>query len=1253
MQSPKEENALAQTKSRTGSEANVSIWKFLECVDSTDFWLMMFGTLGSVADGMSTPVAMIVLSKLFNTLGNDPSANPGGFIRNINKSSLYLVYMAAGLWVAAFLGNSSWSFAKFRLQFFNSIAEAFCWTRTGERQASRMRMRYLKDVLRQDVGFFDIQGTSTSQVVNTVSNDILLIQDVLSEKVPNFIMNTATFLSSYAAAFYLEWKLTLVGFPFVTFLIIPGILYGRILVGIARNMHAAYNMAGNVAEQALSSIRTVYSFVGEQKMIAKFSAALESCVKLGLKQGLVKGIAIGSNGVVFVTWAFLCWYGSRLVMYRGVSGGMIFAAGGSLLIGGLALGTALPNIKHFSEAFIAFCRILEMMERVPTIDSNDREAQILQNVSGEIEFKNVEFAYPSRPENTIFYNFCLTIPPSQRVALVGGSGAGKSTAIALLERFYDPVGGEILLDGVNIKTLQLKWLRDQMGLVSQEPALFATSIKENILFGKEGASMDQLIAAAKSANAHNFISNLPEGYDTLVGERGVQMSGGQKQRIAIARAMLKDPRILLFDEATSALDAESEKIVQDALDQASLGLTTVVIAHRLSTIRNADLIAVVQAGHVIESGSHEDLVHRKDGAYSNLVHLQHAASKTDEVVEGEGESRVRNTSGFSKSSSNRSASGDLEQVEDSQEIPALPFRRLLLLNASEWKQGVMGCVGAIGFGAVSPVHAFTLASMISMFFLKDDSQIKSKTRTYALVFSSLGVVCFITSVLQHYNFASMGEFLTKRVRELMFSKILSFEVGWFDEDQNSSGAICSRLATEANVRSLVGDRLSLIVQTLSTVIIAFTMGLVIAWRLAIVMIAVQPMIIACYYTRQVLLKTMSAKALKAQDKSSQLAAEAVTNIRTITAFSSQERILRLFAYTQEGPRRDNNKQSWFAGLVLGTSQCLHLCNSALDFWYGGHLVEKGYITSDALFKTYFILIITGQVIADAGSMTSDLAKGSNAVRSVFAVIDRRCRINPDDEEGMKPDKIEGNVEVKNVDFAYPSRPILFRTFCLRIKAGSSVALVGQSGSGKSTIIGLIERFYDPLRGIVKIDGRDIKTYNLRCLRGHIGLVGQEPTLFEGSIRENIIYGKENATEAEIIEAAQAANAHEFISCLDKGYDTDCGERGVQLSGGQKQRIAIARAIIKNPSILLLDEATSALDSQSEKVVQEALDRIMVGRTSIVVAHRLGTIQNADFIAVIEDGMIVEQGSHNDLINKGEGSSYFSLIKLQAPSHIHD
>ncbi|XWS40812.1 hypothetical protein CRYUN_Cryun17cG0027600 [Craigia yunnanensis] len=485
-----------------------------------------------------------------------------------------------------------------------------------------------------------------------------------------------------------------------------------------------------------------------------------------------------------------------------------------------------------------------------------------------------------------------------------------------------------------------------------------------------------------------------------------------------------------------------------------------------------------------------------------------------------------------------------------------------------------------------------MGSMISIFFLTDHGEIKEKTKVYAFSFLGYSLFSLIINVIQHYNFAYMGEHLTKRIRERMLSRILTFEVAWFDQDEYSSGTICARLAKDSSVvRSLIGDQLSLLVQTISSVTLACAMGLFIAWILAIVMIAVQPLIILSMYIKMVLLKSMSRKAIKEQEESSKL------------GFSSQDRILKILENAHEGPRKENVRQSWFAGLGLGSAQLLMVFIMAFNFWYGGKLISQGYINSKALIETFLILVSTGIVIAEAASMTSDLAKSSEVVVSLFAILDRYARIEPDDSNGYLAEKITGRVEICDIDFAYPARPnvIILKDFSITIEAGKSTALVGQSGSGKSTISSLIERFYDPLKGVVKIDDRDIRSYNLRSLRKHIALVNQEPTLFAGTVRENILYGASDKTdESEIIEAAKAANAHVFIAGLADGYETWCGDRGVQLSGGQKQRIAIAQTILKNSTMLLLDEATSALDSKSEKVVQEALERVMVGRTNVVV-----------------------------------------------------
>ncbi|KAK6155142.1 hypothetical protein DH2020_009390 [Rehmannia glutinosa] len=1230
---------MEQNKKKKSS-SNISFGCIFMHADGWDMVLMGLGLLGAICDGISVPVRLFVISKFMNNFGNYQISLAENFMHNINENVLVFCYLACVQWVACFL-------------------EGYCWTRTAERQASRLRTRYLKAVMRQDVGYFDLHVTSTSEVIESVSSDSLVIQDAISEKVPVFVMNLSISFGSYVVAFMLSWRLAIVGFPFIVLLVVPGLMYGRSLMGIARKIRDEYNKAGVIVEQALSSVRTVYSFVGESKTIAAYSAALEGTLKLGMRQGLAKGLAIGSNGVVFAIWSFMSYYGSTLVMYHGAQGGTIFAVGVAITTGGLTFGSGLSNLKYFAEASAAAEQIKEVIERVPKIDSDSMEGQILQNVSGEVEFKHVEFAYPSRPESMIFEDFNMKIPAGKTVALVGGSGSGKSTVIALLQRFYDPLGGEILLDGVAIDKLQLKWLRSQMGLVSQEPALFATSIKENILFGKEDASIEEVIEAAKASNAHDFITQLPQGYDTQVGEKGVQMSGGQKQRIAIARAIIKAPKILLLDEATSALDSESERVVQEALDKAVVGRTTIVIAHRLSTILNADLIAVVQNGHVMEIGSHDELIEDDHGLYTSLIRSQQT-EKTKEFENPSivGPSSISNSDIHNTTSSRRlsivslssSANSIAPIVSQDQVFQTPSFRRLLAMNSPEWKQATLGCISAIFFGATQTLYAFILGSTLSVYFLAEHSEIKEMTKLYALCFFGLAVFSLLIGICEHYNFAAMGENLTKRIRERMLSKILTFEIGWFDQDENATGAVCSRLAKDANVvRSLVGDRMALLLQAFSALTIACTMLLAIAWKLALVMIVVQPLILMSFYCKLVLLKNMSKKAIKAQDESSKLAVEAVSNLRTVTAFSSQARILKMLEKAQEGPLKESIRQSWYAGFGLGTSQSLMTCTWALELWYGGKLMAEGFIGAKALFQTFTIVVSTGRLVTEAGTMTNDLARGADSVKSVFAVLDRYSLIEPEDQDGYTPDKLTGHVEMLDVDFAYPARPnkMIFRGFSIDIEAGKSTALVGHSGSGKSTIIGLIERFYDPLSGLVKIDGRDIKSYHLRSMRKHIALVGQEPTLFAGTIRQNITYGaSEDIDEAEIIQASKAANAHDFIAGLKDGYDTFCGDRGLQLSGGQKQRIAIARAILKNPAILLLDEATSALDSQSEKVVQDALERVMVGRTSVVVAHRLSTIQNCDAIAVLDKGKVVEKGTPSSLLAKGPNGTYYSLVSLQ-------
>ncbi|URE35895.1 ABC transporter transmembrane region [Musa troglodytarum] len=1042
---------------------------------------------------------------------------------------------------------------------------------------------------------------------------------------------------------------------------------------------------------AIAQVRTVYSFVGESKALNSYSEAIQNTLKLGYKAGMAKGLGIGCTyGIACMSWALVFWYAGVFIRNGQTDGGKAFTAIFSAIVGGMSLGQSFSNLGAFSKGKAAGYKLLEIIRQKPSIVQDQSDGKCLAEAHGNIEFKDVTFSYPSRPDVIIFRDFSLFFPAGKTVAVVGGSGSGKSTVVALIERFYDPNQGLILLDNVDIKTLQLKWLREQIGLVNQEPALFATTILENILYGKPDATIAEVEAAASAANAHSFISQLPNAYNTQVGERGVQLSGGQKQRIAIARAMLKNPKILLLDEATSALDAGSESIVQEALDRLMVGRTTVVVAHRLSTIRNVDMIAVIQQGQVVETGTHEELVAKgSSGAYASLIRFQEMARNRDF---GGPSTRRSRSSRLSHSLSTKSlslrsgslrnlsyqystgADGRIEMVSNADNVRKYPaprgyFFKLLKLNAPEWPYTIMGAIGSVLSGFIGPTFAIVMSNMIEVFYYRDPNAMERRTREYVFVYIGTGLYAVVAYLVQHYFFSIMGENLTTRMHSQHcsllrclfqftdlpirshFVAILRNEVGWFDEEENNSSLVAARLANDAaDVKSAIAERISVILQNMTSLLTSFVVGFIVEWRVALLILATFPLLVLANFAQQLSLKGFAGDTAKAHAKTSMIAGEGVSNIRTVAAFNAQSKILSLFCSELRVPQRRSLRRSQTSGILYGLSQLSLYASEALILWYGAHLVRSGASTFSKVIKVFVVLVVTANSVAETVSLAPEIVRGGESIRSVFAILNRGTRIDPDDPEAEPVDSVRGEIELRHVDFAYPSRPdvTIFKDFNLRIRAGQSQALVGASGSGKSTVIALIERFYDPTAGKVLIDGKDIKRLNLKSLRLKIGLVQQEPVLFAASIMENIAYGKDGATEEAVIEAARAANVHGFVSALPDGYKTTVGERGVQLSGGQKQRIAIARAVLKDPAVLLLDEATSALDAESECVLQEALERLMKGRTTVLVAHRLSTIRGVDCIGVVQDGRVVEQGSHSDLVARPDGA-YSRLLQLQ---HYH-
>ncbi|KAL5096996.1 hypothetical protein RYX36_001323, partial [Vicia faba] len=1056
--------------------------------------------------------------------------------------------------------------------------------------------------------------------------------------------------------------------------VVVGGVMSMLMAKMSTRGQAAYTEAGNVVDQTVGAIRTVASFTGEKKAIEKYNSKLKVAYTSTVQQGTATGFGMGLLSlIVFSTYGLAMWYGSMLVLEKGYTGGTVMSVIIALMTGGMSLGQTSPCIDAFTAGQAAAYKMFETIKRKPKIDAYDTSGEILEDIKGDIELKDVHFRYPARPDVQIFAGFSLFVPSGTTTALVGQSGSGKSTVISLLERFYDPDAGEVLIDGVNLKNLQLKWIRDQIGLVSQEPILFTTTIRENIAYGKEGATDEEIAAAITLANAKKFIDKLPQGLDTMAGQNGTQLSGGQKQRIAIARAILKNPRILLLDEATSALDAESERIVQEALEKIMFKRTTVVVAHRLTTIRNADTIAVVHQGKIVEKGAHDELIKDADGAYSQLIRLQEGekesqnseADKSSHMLNRDMSISSTRKNSLVMSTSQRS-SGRISQIGVQIDEPDIEegrvannnnkkkqknvsIRRLAYLNKPEIPVLLLGSIAAIVNGVVFPVFGLVFSSAISMFYEPPEQQ-KKEARLWALLYVGLGLVTLVVLPLQNYFFGIAGGKLVERIRSLTFAKVVHQEIRWFDDPANSSGAVGARLSTDAStVKSLVGDTLALIVQNISTI----TAGLVVAftanWILAFIVLAVSPVVLVQGIIQMKFLKGFSGDAKVMYEQASQVANDAVSSIRTVASFCAESKVMDMYRKKCSGPEKQGVRSGLVSGAGFGFSFVALYCMTAFCFYIGAVLVQHDKATFQEVFKVFFSLTITAVGISQSSTLAPDTNKAKDSATSIFKILDSKPTIDSSSNAGETSETVTGDIELQHVCFNYPTRPHIqiFKDLCLNIPAGKTVALVGESGSGKSTVISLLERFYNLDSGHVLLDGVDIKTFRLSWLRQQMGLVGQEPILFNESICANIAYGKEgHATEDEIIVAAKAANAHSFISSLPNGYNTSVGERGRQLSGGQKQRIAIARAMLKNPKILLLDEATSALDAESERIVQEALDKVSVNRTTVVVAHRLTTIRGADTIAVIKNGVVAEKGRHDVLMKITDGV-YASLVALHS------
>ena len=910
----------------------------------------------------------------------------------------------------------------------------------------------------------------------------------------------------------------------------------------------------------------------------------------------------------------------------------------------------LTNLYHQGMTVISSSQSVFaiMDEQVSVVESESALSGPTPEVSPEVSFEDVTFGYEGGHRQAL-HDVSFDLREGETLGVVGASGAGKSTLVWLMYRFYDPQSGSIKLGGHDLRDLPLDTIRDSISVVTQDTYMFHGTVAENLRFGKPGATLQELEEAARAANAHEFITQLPHGYDTVVGERAVRLSGGQRQRLAIARAVLKDAPILLLDEALSSVDAENETVIQAALDRLMENRTTLVIAHRLSSVINADRILVLDEGRTVEIGTHSELM-SADGTYAALMRQQTEADGGEVVTVDRHLARPNvpsdhdvDLSQFAGGHGHHHPPPSAAAEESGQvNVRSLNvwLRLFGLVRPVRFQFMITLVLGMLHHGSVIVLGALSALLVGAVF--RDEP-----LTTFVMLVCIFAPLSSLLFYLESWQAHDMAFRLLARMRIDLYSKL-------------------EPLAPAYMVRRRSGDFVSVVggdVETveyffahaISPMIVAILIpgGLLIAlafiaWPIAAVLAPFLIAVAVSPYFANTRIERLGDEIRGRMGDIHAFMVDSIQGMREISAFRRGPD--RNDELTQKGWDyaghlvRFQKSQAFQIGFMEAMMGLGGLAVLAMGVW----LVLDGQIERTYLPLVSVLALASFSPVTELARTMKQMMETLAASRRILAVHDEEVPVQ--DGPGVSGEAAEQlsqtpSIDFEDVEFAYShGDPQALDDVSFEIESGQTVAVVGRSGAGKTTSAYLMMRFWDPDHGSVSLEDHSLDEFRLDDLRSRIALVAQDTYLFNNTIRENIRLGRYDATDFEVEEAARQANAAEFIESFPEGYDTLVGERGMQLSGGQRQRIAIARAILKNAPVLILDEATSHLDAISETTVRDALNRLMEGRTTVVIAHRLSTIRDADNILVLDDGQVVERGTHTQLVERG--GLYAQLVSAQ-------
>ncbi len=871
--------------------------------------------------------------------------------------------------------------------------------------------------------------------------------------------------------------------------------------------------------------------------------------------------------------------------------------------------------------------IFAVLDAKPAITQRDDIVALEEALAPTVSFQQVSFAYPGGRRQA-HQDLTFSIGAGERVGIVGASGSGKSSIVRLLLRFYDPQQGSVCIGGRDLRDLRPRDVHRNIAVVNQDTYLFHGSVEDNLRFGKPQATQEELEVAVRAANAHGFIDQLPRGYQTIIGERGIRLSGGQRQRIAIARALLRDAPILVLDEALSAVDAENEAIIQEALDRLMRGRTTLIFAHRLSSVIGADRLLVLEHGRLVESGSHASLM-KAGGVYHTLMAAQAAESA------GADSARIVGRPAGDRAST----APDVDEAEDAHAEPTdailraegmgwLDAFRELFRHVLPWK-GKLVVVFLLGVARVFALIGVGIVSALVVAAVKNGAPFEHFLVILAVIAPLAGILHWTESWIAH---------------DMAFRMLAEMRIALFEKLDKLAPAYLLRRRTGDLVAMATHD-VELVefffAHTVAPALVAvlvpalvFGTLLAFGWPMAAALLPLLLIVVLSPFFMRARIDALGSRAREALAGLNAHVVDTIQGLNEIIAFEHVAR--RKHEMIARTKRNLSLRLPFFRDLTIQMALlevATGLGGLAIVFT-GARLVAAGELAAGMLPLLTLLAMAAFLPVSEIAHIGRQLADTLGATRRLYAVHNEKVAVT--DGAGVPLPTVRGgaSLEFSNVDFSYFSnRRLALVNASFSAPAGSTVALVGASGAGKTTAAHLLMRFFDPQKGEVRMNGANLREYKLDALRDQIALVTQDTYLFNETMRANILLARPDASEQDVRQAVERAALAEFVDALPEGLETRVGERGVRLSGGQRQRVAIARAFLKDAPILILDEATSHLDAVSEQAVRYALEELMAARTTVVIAHRLSTIRNADQIVVLDAGHVAETGTHDELLSR--------------------